>query len=267
MNPKEFVWKEQKVAWYQSGKGSDLVFLHGWGSSAAPFFPLARGLGDMRRSTLIDFPGFGQSEELKGPWSVSDYADLVVAWLENEEVKEFDLLVHSFGNRVLLELLQREAVARRIQKIIVTGGAGLKPKRSASVRAKLAFVKLLKFPASLLPGSLSEAYLKALRSSNLWKRMGSSDYAKLSGPMRQTFTQVVNRHFDEELGTISREMLLLWGEKDTATPLEQGRRLEKSMNGSALIELKGAGHYAFLDKPQEFLAIVRSYLSADSSHS
>jgi pimeloyl-ACP methyl ester carboxylesterase len=85
--------------------------------------------------------------------------------------------------------------------------------------------------------------------------------------MRQTFTQVVNRHFDEELGAISREMLLLWGEKDTATPLEQGRRLEKAMKGSALIELKGAGHYAFLDKPHEFLAIVRSYLSADSNHS
>lgn len=257
----EFSWRNQRVSWYRSGAGSDLLLLHGWGSSASPFFPLAGSLGDLRRCSMIDFPGFGQSEELKTPWSLSDYADLVVSWLDEMEVKQFDILVHSFGNRVLLNLLQRPEIASRIQKIIVTGGAGLKPRRSLQTRSKLAFVKLLKFPASLMPGTLSEWYLSRLRSTDLWKRMGSSDYAKLSGAMRQTFTQVVNTHFDADLGQISREMLLLWGENDTATPLEQGRRLEKAMKGSALIELKGAGHYAFLDKPNEFSAIVRSYLS------
>lgn len=256
-----FTWRDQQITWYQSGVGSDLVMLHGWGSSATPFFPLAARLGDLRTSSMIDFPGFGQSEELKHAWSLSDYADVVVHWLDEAGIGRFDVLVHSFGHRVLLDLLQRPEIAARIQKIIVTGGAGLKPRRSLQTRAKLAFVKVLKSPASLMPGALSQWYLSRLRSSNFWKRMGSADYAKLSGAMRQTFTQVVNTHFDDRLDEISREMLLLWGEQDTATPLEQGRRLEKAMKGSALIEIKGAGHYAFLDKPHEFSAIVRSYLS------
>ncbi len=266
----QFTWRNQQVRWYQSGKGSDLVFMHGWGSSASPFFPLATTLSDLRSCSMIDFPGFGQSETLKTPWSLSDYSDLVVSWLDEAGIKQFDVLVHSFGNRVLLDLLLRPEFAGRIQKIIVTGGAGLKPRRSLKTRAKLTFVKVLKFPTTFLTNSLSEWYLTRLRSSGLWKRMGSSDYSKLSGAMRQTFTQVVNSHFDSMLGQISREMLLLWGENDTATPLEQGYRLEKAIKGSALIELKGAGHYAFLDKPHEFASIVRAYLmdsDSDSLHS
>jgi pimeloyl-ACP methyl ester carboxylesterase len=80
--------------------------------------------------------------------------------------------------------------------------------------------------------------------------------------MRETFTRVVNDHLDSLLPSISREMLLIWGRDDAATPLDQGRRLEQAMKGSALIVLDRAGHYAFLDQPAAFEAIVRSYLDS-----
>lgn len=238
-----------------------LVILHGWGSEAKVFFPLCRALSDLRSCLLIDFPGFGKSEALRTTWQPETYARLVDAWLE-KVAPGADILVHSFGNRILLRLLADGRLTNRLGKIIVTGGAGLKPRRSLQTRMKRAVALTATFPARLMPTGPRQAYHRWVRTTGLWKAISSADYARLEGPMRETFVRVVNDHLDALLPRIRREMLLLWGEHDTATPVEQGRRLEKGIEGSALVVIKGAGHYAFLDKPGEFHTIVRSYLSS-----
>lgn len=271
--PRFFEFRNHRIAWYGQGDGPVLLLLHGWGSSAAAFDGLCAGLQDIRQCCRLDFPGFGRSEALKEPWGLDDYADLVKHWADHvltergtrEEAEtrpEVDMLVHSFGNRVLLRLLGRKRWERPVGKVIVTGGAGLKPRRSLKTRAILLLGRVLKSPSIVLPGRLSDLYLARLRGSGVWKKLGSADYSKLTGPMRDTFSRVVNDHLDGELDAAAREMLLLWGTHDTATPLWMGRMIEKRMPGSALIELDGAGHYAFLEQPGRFLAIVRSYLSS-----
>jgi len=80
--------------------------------------------------------------------------------------------------------------------------------------------------------------------------------------MKQTFSAVVNSTFDANtLKGIDREILLIWGDKDTATPLRAGKIMETSIKGAGLSVIENAGHYAFLDKPKTFTAIVRSYLN------
>lgn len=306
--PHDFEFKGQRIVWYsaeaerQQGDSSldqpgdtrkqakpPLIILHGWGSEAKVFFPLCKSLSDIRTCYLIDFPGFGRSEQLRTAWKPEMYVSLVEDWLNEvvtwrepgsidasgsasdsassnasggESWQSVDVLVHSFGNRVLLRLIAEGRIADRIGKIIVTGGAGLKPKRNAKTRFKQGVAKTATFPARLLPGGLRQKYHRWVRTTALWKSISSADYARLEGPMRETFVNVVNDHLDSLLPSIQREMLLLWGENDTATPVEQGRRLEKAIRGSALVVIKGAGHYAFLDKPGEFHAIVRSYLTS-----
>ena len=144
--------------------------------------------------------------------------------------------------------------------MIITGGAGLKPKRSLSYYLRRIAAAILKAPIKLVIPSKREAMMNRLRSTALWKSLGSSDYRKLSGVMRETFVKSVTEFFDGKLHQIDDEMLLLWGKDDAATPLDQGRRLEKGIKNSALVEIEHAGHYAFLDQPSKFAAIAKAYL-------
>ena len=43
----------------------------------------------------------------------------------------------------------------------------------------------------ILPNPLREKALSWLRSTELWKSLGSSDYSKLSGVMRETFVKSI----------------------------------------------------------------------------
>ena len=112
----------------------------------------------------------------------------------------------------------------------------------------------------VLPPSLREPGLKKLRQTSLWKKLGSADYQQLSGVMRETFVKSVTEYLDHLLVVIDHDILLLWGENDTATPIDQGVRMEKGIKNSALVQIKNAGHYAFLDQPHQFQAIVNAYL-------
>lgn len=260
MTPNFFESKIGKLAWYSIGNGKPLLHLHGWGSDSKVMMPMAKQLQDVRTSYLVDFPGFGHSPEPASAWGVDDFADLIEEFItERLPGVQFDLIVHSFGARVALKLLMRPAVSSKIDKVVFTGAAGLKPKRSATFYVKKYTAKTLKLPFTLLPKNLREKGLNSLRQTSLWKSLGSSDYQKLSGVMRETFVACVNEHLDHLVPQVDHEILLIWGENDMATPLNQGKRFEKMLKESALVELSGAGHYAFLDQPKQFSSILRAY--------
>jgi pimeloyl-ACP methyl ester carboxylesterase len=254
-----FDYDNRKIAYKVIGKGKPLLILHGWGSSSRVMEPIASQLAHLRQSFLMDLPGFGNSPEPAAPWTIDDYADLVEKFITSLNTDQIDLLVHSYGGRITLKLLTRDTMKSRIDKVLITGGAGMKPRRSISYYLKKYAAKALKLPFLILPGNQREKALGWLRDTGLWKRLGSSDYSKLSGVMRETFVKSVTEHLDQLLPVIDHEILLLWGENDEATPLYQAERMEKGLKNSALVVIDNSGHYAFLDKPKQFAAIAEAF--------
>lgn len=260
-----FIYNGLKVAYKTVGVGKPLILLHGWGTDSTVLSPLAFTLADMRTCYLVDLPGFGSTPPPDSPWAIDDYADLIEAMITNLGKGEVDLLAHSFGGRITLKLLSRPETASDINKVLITGGAGLKPKRKPVFYFKKYLAKTLKAPLYILPHTQRDRALTRLRKTALWKSLGSSDYQALQGVMRETFVKSVSEYLDPLLPLISHDILLLWGEDDEATPLYQGQRMEKGLKKGSLVVIENAGHYAFLDKPKQFTAITRAYYKGSSS--
>ncbi|MEX0994298.1 MAG: alpha/beta hydrolase [Balneolaceae bacterium] len=259
LKTEQFIYQGNPVAYKIIGSGKPLVVLHGWAGDSRVMVPLARSLAHLRTCLLLDLPGFGGSSAPPEPWNIDRYADLVEAFIRNIDSSGVDLLVHSFGGRIALKLLSRPSIAEKIDKVLITGGAGMKPKRRFSFYCKKYLAKTLKLPFLLLPEAMREKALTWLRGTGLWKMLGSPDYRELSGVMRETFVLTVSEHLEPTLESIHHDILLLWGRNDEATPLYQGERLQKGLKNGALVVIEGAGHYAFLDKPKRFTAIAEAY--------
>lgn len=254
-----FTYRDQEIIYQKVGEGKPLIILHGWGSSKRVMMPAAQNLSHLRTNFVLDLPGFGDSPEPPNAWSIDDYADAVQAFIEFLDEEKVDVLVHSFGGRIILKLCARDFGKTHIDKVLITGGAGMKPKRSLKFYIKKYTAKILKAPFMVLPGSLREKALGWLRSTSLWKSLGSSDYSKLSGVMRETFVKSVTEHLESSLPQIPHEVLLLWGQNDDATPVYQAKRIEKGIENAALVIIEDAGHYAFLDKPKQFARIAEAF--------
>lgn len=258
-----FSYNNQSIIYQKVGTGKPLVILHGWGSSKRVMMPVAQNLAHLRTSYVLDLPGFGDSPEPSRAWNIDDYADAVQAFIQSLGEEKVDVLVHSFGGRITLKLCAREFGIEHIDKVLITGGAGMKPKRSLKFYVRKYTAKILKAPFMILPGTLRDKAMSWLRSTSLWKSLGSSDYSKLSGVMRETFVKSVTEHLESTLPKIPHEILLIWGRNDDATPVYQGQRIEKGIKNAALVVVEDAGHYAFLDKPKQFARIAEAFFTAE----
>ncbi len=256
-----FDYNQQKIFYQKTGEGKPLVILHGWGSSSRVMMPVATNLKEIRTCYVLDLPGFGESPEPERSWSIDDYTDMVQTFIKDIIKEKTDLLVHSYGGRITLKLCSRDFGKSNIGKVLITGGAGMKPKRSFRYYYKKYLAKTLKAPFLMLPDKQRDKALSKLRSTNLWKSLGSSDYSTLSGVMRETFVKSVTEYLEPTLPDIEHEVLLLWGRKDEATPIYQAERMEKGLKNSALVIIEDAAHYAFLDKPKQFSAICVAFFN------
>ncbi len=246
------------ISYERAGEGPPALLLHGWGGKAASMGPVALGLQDIRTCTSIGFPGFGESDAPPSPWSVSEYTDNLVAFMQAAGIEKADIVAHSFGGRVALLLSATHP--ELVGKVVITGGAGLKPKRSLGYYIRVWVYKLGK---AIRRRPALNRLCKAI-GIDLDKRAqsaGSEDYRALSDEMKKTFVRVVNQDLRWCLPKIQASTLLIWGEHDSgASALWMGQAMAKEIPDAGLVVFEGCGHFAYLEQTARFVKIVRTFL-------
>ena len=230
------------INYIQYGNGEkDILLLHGWGQNIAMMKPLGDYFSDRFRITILDFPGFGESEEPNKPWTVANYSEMLESFVKKLNIKKPIVIGHSFGGRVAIRFSSRNS----IEKLVLFGSPCIRIEEKLSITVKL--LKKLK----TLPG-LNEIgeYMK--------NYIGSRDYKAASPIMRQTLVEVVNEDLSKYAREIEEPTLLIWGENDTEAPLNDARELEKIMIDAALIVLPGT-HYAYLENLPRVVSILNNF--------
>lgn len=229
----------QDIYFEKIGKDGPAFFWgHGWGQSLQSLMPLAQSLTNMGQHWAIDFPGFGQSPVPEGIWGTEDYADSLADFIRAHTDEKIIWVGHSFGCRVGLQLAARHPDL--IAGLCLIAAAGLPRKRPLWHKLYYgARIKVFKLLKRFIPMGLSADWL--------YSKFGSADY-KNAGPLRQIFVKVVNEDLSRIAENITCPVLMIYGEHDTETPPEIGKRLSKIILHSNLIVMDGFVHYTILSK-------------------
>jgi pimeloyl-ACP methyl ester carboxylesterase len=239
------------------GHGRPLLLLHGWGVSSELFAPILDALEKGRRLIVPDLPGFGATAEPDTAWSVHDYAAWCIALLDRLGVSRCDLIGHSNGGRI--GIVMAATYPERIDRMVLAGSAGIRPRRTFRGAVRVRSYKALRVieRSGLLPSAVRQA---ARRSAD---QRGSADYRAVSGVMRGTLVRIVNEDLRALLPKLRLPVLLIWGDKDTETPIADGQLMERLIPDAGLVVFEGAGHYAYLEQAARFCRIVEVFLRDD----
>jgi pimeloyl-ACP methyl ester carboxylesterase len=236
-----------------AGAGSlPVVVLHGWGASLEAVAPILQGLEPAFDVLALDLPGFGASEPPSRPWSVDDYARHVLEVCDQHGLQRFSIVGHSFGARLGIAIASSHP--QLVGRMVLTGAAGIKPRRKPSYYGRVAVAKTGRFV-----GAVGGAPGKRLQD-RMRRRVASQDWLDASEAMRGTFRAVVGEDLSPRLGSIRASTLLIWGDEDLDTPLWMGRRMEDEIGDAALIVLNG-GHYVYAERAAEFNRITEHFLA------
>ncbi len=239
----------------EKGSGKAVLLLQGWGTNTAVYERLTESMSAYCRVITYDIPGFGASSEPSFAFSTDDYGDFALAVLDKLDIKDVSLVGHSHGGRTILNLLSREKLPVSVEKAVLIDSAGIVPKKTFMQKLKIRKYKLGK-------ALLSSAPVKALFPNaleNYKNSHGSADYKAASEIMRASLVKVVNDDYTERISSVNVPTLLIWGDRDTATPISDAHIMEKKIRDCGLVTVAGGSHYSFLDNPNLVYGALRSF--------
>lgn len=228
---------------YGNMNGDAIVFLHGWGQNIQMMEPIADPFVDTNRLIILDLPGFGGTEEPKSVWSLDDYVEMIHSLVEKLELKNVNLVGHSFGG-----------------KLSIIYGAKYKPKRIVLLASPYE-VKISKpsKKVQLLKKFKNVPVLNKV-ADKIKKRMGSTDYRNATPRMRDILVKHVNTDVTELAKKIKCPTLIIWGTMDEAVPYEDGVKLESLIKDAGLVTYEGNTHYAYLERLGQTISVLKAFI-------
>jgi pimeloyl-ACP methyl ester carboxylesterase len=255
--------------------GLPVVFVHGFGAWSETWKTTTSVLATHGFHTVaVDMPPFGFSEKVTdGTFSRQAQARRIIKVLDSLRLQQVILVGHSVGARPTVEVALM--APDRIRAMVLVDGAfgfgsdrqfepnhpallaralfSLHPLRNAVLSAtatnplmtKRLLSSFVADPEVLTPALLS-VYQKPFAVKDSTNRLG--DWMKVLSMDEDTSLSGKLANFSK----LGMPTLLIWGDKDTITPLWQGEELKKVISNSSLNVLKGLGHIPQIEDPVQF---------------
>jgi pimeloyl-ACP methyl ester carboxylesterase len=255
----------QRIHYVEAGRGDPVILLHGVGGEGARWTPTMRGLAPHYRAIAPDQIGYGQSDKPLTIYHTGVFAGFVAGFMKAISVPKATIIGQSMGGGVALYLAVHhpELVAR----LVVANGVGY---RSASdppppppnwhdrqimnagtlAESREYLEKIIYNRALVTDAMVEQNLIGRLRSAYTTESITTAAARGLSGVT------------EAEAARVTAPTLLVWGMNDPLAPVAAGNKWHAGIKGSRIVFIDKAGHFPFLEHPDEFNKIVLEFLKS-----
>lgn len=248
--------------------GTPILLIHGsvgWSGLWRDTASVLSGAG--LRAIAFDTPPMGYSDrDPRGGYGRIRQADRIDAIAEALAVRPI-IVAHSFGAGPALEAVLRHP-DQFAGLVIVSGAIGLDSHQSE--RALPLLLRPLLFREAAISATVTNPWVMEPMLGLFLHRKDSVTPEQidiLNRPMRLRHTTEALAGWvpsllvppkdalstrPEEIGKARPPVSLIWGDKDTTTPIEQGRALQAALPDAPLLVLKDVGHIPQIEDPDRF---------------
>jgi pimeloyl-ACP methyl ester carboxylesterase len=240
------------------GEGKPVLIIHGWGGKSDSWIRVGELLAEEGFKVIVpDLPGFGKSGEPKNPWKIEDYLRFVENFADGLKINQFYLIGHSMGGG--LAAMYAAECPRKIQSLILCDSAVIRKERldwrqSCAKRMALAKKLLIRLPfaGGIVP----------LAQKLVYRLAGVQDYHQASPIMKETFASIIKEDLQKYAAAVKIPTLIVWGERDKSTPIEDAYTLQHLINGSRLSVVEGSGHNPHRQFPEQLAEIILNFIKS-----
>ncbi|HEY2058561.1 MAG TPA: alpha/beta fold hydrolase [Amycolatopsis sp.] len=266
-----------KLHYHEAGSEHEetVILLHGGGPGASAWSNFGRNLpvfGKAYRTIAVDQPGFGRSDKpTEHPQYFRHSADAVAGLMDELGIKRAHLVGNSLGAGAAVRLALNHP--DRAGRLVLMGAGGLSlnlfaPDPTEGVRY------LARFGAEPTRERM-EAFLRIMVHDQalVTDELVDERLAAASAPESLAAMRAMGRSFSQpdtyEEGLLWREayrlrqrVLLVWGREDRVNPLDGALLALKTIPRAQLHVFGGCGHWAQLEKFDEFNRLALDFLGS-----
>jgi pimeloyl-ACP methyl ester carboxylesterase len=168
---------------------------------------------------------------------------------------KFVLIGHSFGGQVAVKFCA--IYPNRVDKLVLAAAAVVRKPRLGSRQILAKYLAKTKIIFQNIPFGIYPVLRKIV-----YKIAGTRDYGQLQGVMAKTFLNVVGEPVLEAAKEINIPTLIVWGDKDNETPIEDAHEINRAIPNSQLKIIAGAGHKLHRTHTKELTKIIVQFLNS-----
>jgi pimeloyl-ACP methyl ester carboxylesterase len=258
--------------------GIPVVLIHGTAAWSEFWRGTIDHLNSQRyRVIAVDLPPFGFSDRsTNADYSRAAQTERIIGALDALKIDRALFVGHSFGAGATVETVMRHPA--RVRGLVLVAGALNLPAPNQPIppapAAIISFLDLPVLPELLIAATATNPMLSRRLLGTMVARKEAATpelAAVLQRPMRRRGT---TREFaiwakafltpdlaaqsmqPDAYKLIAVKTRLIWGDLDTLTPLQQGRRLEALIPGASLSLMPGVGHIPQIEGPDNFRPLL-----------
>jgi pimeloyl-ACP methyl ester carboxylesterase len=245
---------------YGNKNNQPIVFVHGFTFDNTMWNNQVEALKDQFYCITYDIRGLGKSEFTNGQFTLESFVDDLFLIIDELDVQKPILAGLSMGGYIALRAVERNEEIFKALILFDTRADSdtnlVKLKRAAGIK-QIDTEGLGSFIDGFIPNCFSsnfrntKQYEEILNSSKRLNPIGVKGC--LLAMQGRTSTR-------EYLSNISIPTLVLCGEFDALTPVDEMRAMSEKIHGSNFIVVPGAGHLTPVEQPESINAILKSFI-------
>lgn len=255
---------DAEIAYWVQGDGPPIVLLHPFPAHHEFWLPLAESLAPRYRVIMPDLRGHGDSGIGEGPATMEKHAADIARVMDDADVGRAPLLGVSIGGYALFEFWRKyrgrvaalglcntkapadaaEARAARLQAANDVLDRGTEPFFESMIP------RLLGKTTRETRPDLVDGAMRMLR------KMSPEDVAQVQRGMAERPDST------ETLKTINVPTLLITGDEDILTGVNEAQLMHQHIPGSQMRVIPKAGHYSPWEQPGEASRLLRQFLDS-----
>jgi pimeloyl-ACP methyl ester carboxylesterase len=251
-----------------------LVFVHGLAGSWPNWLEQLATFAAQRRVIALDLPGFGHSPMPREKLSISGYARMLDALLDQLGVDAAAVVGNSMGGFIGAELAI--AFPQRVERLVLVSAAGLSTHNVRGSAPALPVMRRLErvliasgaWAASKSDAVVRRPRLRQAALSVVVRHPDRLDAALASEQIRgagkpgfvQGLEAVLDYEIRERLGEIACPTLIVWGERDRLINVRDADLFEQLIPNSRKVVFEDTGHMSMLERPERFNALLEQFL-------
>lgn len=244
---------------YQGERGGEpIILLHGYTDSWVSYSTVLPLLDQKYRVYILDQRGHGESDRPAAGYTLQQFADDVIAFMDVMHINQATIVGHSMGSFVAQHVAV--AVPDRVKRLVLSGSATTI--RNAVVSDLQREVNALKdpipekfvhdFQVGMAFQPLADGFVKAVikESLNIPARVWREVMAEMLSPKAQV-----------ELAKIKVPTLILWGDKETVFPRSEQDLLLAALPNARLKVYEDTGHSMHWERPERFAKDLQEFMN------
>jgi pimeloyl-ACP methyl ester carboxylesterase len=258
---------DAEIVYWTLGDGPPVVLLHPFPVNHEFWLPAAEPLSTRYRVILPDLRGHGESGAGEGPATMEKHAADLARVMDDANVARAPLIGVSIGGYALFEFWRKHRARAAALGLCNTKAPADNPEARAT-RLQAANDVLERGTEPFFESMIPKLFGQTTRETRpdlvdgalrMMRKMSPQHLAQVQRGMAARPDSM------ETLKTINVPTLLVTGDEDLMTGVNEAQLMQQHIAGSQLRVIPKAGHYSPWEQPQDATKLLRQFLDSVSA--